>query len=100
VGDSEGLLVTSDAVIDLTRGQKRKPLVGSGKSEPHPFFIRRKSGTIVLAMDGVFKYTRATGSRSTPIAELAHLLISAVRLPSGDCRTMLGSLDIAIRSSA
>jgi PPM family protein phosphatase len=94
VGDSEGLLITPDAVVDLTRGQKRKPLIGSGRAQPQGFFVRRTVGTLLLGTDGLFKY--ATRDRITDVvrresfAELLDRLVAAVRLPSGALQDDVG----------
>jgi serine/threonine protein phosphatase PrpC len=87
VGDSEALFVDEDGVVELTQGQKRKPLLGSGSCEPHPFFAHRRRGTIVLATDGLVKYASrdriAAVVRAAPLSALAEDLVSTVRLPSG-----------------
>lgn len=87
VGDSEALLVTAGSVVDLTRDQRRKPLLGSGKVAPQPFFVRREGGTLLLGSDGLFKYAPrdkiVACIRSAPFAELLDQLVDLVRLPSG-----------------
>ena len=59
VGDSQAWLITDDEVYDLTEHQERKPLLGSGAAAPTVFALQRRSGVLVVASDGLFKYTSA-----------------------------------------
>lgn len=94
VGDSEAIMVGPNAVVDLTRGQKRKPLVGSARVEPHAFFVRRTTGTVLLGTDGLFKYARQDRIievvRRAPFRGLLDELVAAVRLPSGSLQDDVG----------
>jgi serine/threonine protein phosphatase PrpC len=74
---------------DLTAGQSRKPLIGSGVAEPVPFSGSLREGTLVIATDGLWNYVaqyrileivRALG----PTSDIAAKLISAARLTNGD----------------
>jgi PPM family protein phosphatase len=89
VGDSEAWLIGTSSVIDLTEGQIRKPLLGSGTSEPvaATHLVSPGVGVLLIATDGLFKYaSRSTIHnvvRNTNLADIPQALVSAVRLPSG-----------------
>jgi hypothetical protein len=57
VGDSGAWLLRDSRIVDLTAGQRRKPLVGRGcapfRIEPIPF-----DGTLLVASDGLFAYAK------------------------------------------
>ncbi len=58
VGDSGAWLVSAKGPpLHLTRGQQRKPFLGSGAAWAVPFQVERRSGTLLLATDGLLKYT-------------------------------------------
>jgi serine/threonine protein phosphatase PrpC len=87
VGDSGALLV-GDAILDLTAGQDRKPLLGSRIARPQPFERSGARGTLVVATDGLLKYatTSAIGRVLAAIHDLeaaARAVIDLARLPSG-----------------
>ncbi len=88
VGDSAAWLISPEGgMTDLTVHQRRKPLVGSGEALPVEFEGERRGGRLLLATDGLIKYTprdricalAMTGS----VVEAVDALINAVRLPSG-----------------
>jgi serine/threonine protein phosphatase PrpC len=85
VGDSGAWLIES--AVDLTSGQERKPLIGSGRACPVPF-ASRFAGTLLVASDGLLKYAAAAKIRelaSQPdLDQIPAQLVDAVRLPSGD----------------
>lgn len=87
VGDSEAWLVADSGVVDITKDQRRKPLVGSGNADPVGFGPLPFVGRLVLGSDGLFKYVQHWHIRDLvrahPVAEAAAALISAARLPSG-----------------
>jgi PPM family protein phosphatase len=88
VGDSGTLLFCGDEVIDLTAGQRRKPLIGSGMTTPVAFGPVPFNGRLLLASDGILKYV--------PFAKLSQVvktgslhsaalnLIDAAKLPNGE----------------
>jgi len=87
VGDSIAWMFSSNGRVELTGGQRRKPFLGSGGAFCCPFSSAMRDGTIVVATDGLWKYTglesiekivRAAGS-----ASLANKLSELVRLRSG-----------------
>lgn len=57
VGDSEAWFLAEQSVVKLTLEQERKPLLGSGRSAPTVFAVPRTLGLLLLASDGLFKYT-------------------------------------------
>ncbi len=87
VGDSEAWLVRADGWEDLTQGQVRKPLLGSGRAIPVSFGLAVLDGTLVVASDGLFKYARADvvceAARRSATDAVAPALVERVRLPSG-----------------
>ena len=88
VGDS-GVWLISDAgtFMDLTRGQQRRPFIGSGSAWPIPFQHPMQRGLLLLATDGLLKYTaaeRIVGTcREHPSDVAAQRLIELVRVASG-----------------
>ena len=87
VGDSGAWLIpTSGNHLDLTHGQQRKPFIGSGSGWPVPFRRPREAGRLLLATDGLLKYTSAerinTISHEDPADVAAQRLIELVRYPS------------------
>ncbi len=87
VGDSEAWLVTEQRVIKLTEEQERKPLLGSGHSAPTVFAVPRSPGVLLLASDGLFKYTSEQNIVSTVRAGASEAVlqqcVDLVRLRSG-----------------
>lgn len=55
VGDCAAWLI-GEAIDDLTAGQVRKPLIGSGSSTPVTFDAPLRNATLLLASDGLWKY--------------------------------------------
>jgi PPM family protein phosphatase len=88
VGDSEGWLIPQDGDhLDLTHGQQRKPFIGSGRAWPVSFRCPRQAGSLLLATDGLLKYTSAeriiATCREHAPDVAAQRLIELVRYPSG-----------------
>ena len=88
VGDSGGWLIPeSGAHVDLTQAQQRKPFIGSGSAWPAPFRRPREVGDLLLATDGLLKYTSAEhiipACRDHSADVAAQRLIELVRYPSG-----------------
>lgn len=88
VGDSVAWWVTADDWGDLTTSAKPKPWVGSGAAVPVPFNRSLQHvGTLLLATDGLVKYTSAERIvdviRTTPFDDTPRALIELVRPPSG-----------------
>lgn len=55
VGDSCAWLMHEDTFTDLTSGQSRKPLLGSGSAVPVAFTSKQNFDRVVLGSDGLFK---------------------------------------------
>ena len=88
VGDSEAWLISRDEVQKLTAGQRRKPLLGSGEAVPIDFEYPRREGVLLIASDGLFRYTTedliAKVVREETVDESTlERLLSLVRLRSG-----------------
>ena len=88
VGDSGAILYGERSAIDLTGGQSRKPLLGSGLARPSFFGPFPFVGRLLLATDGVLKYV--TPSRVAEIVSKGSLqssalsLVEAAKLRNGD----------------
>jgi Circularly permutated YpsA SLOG family len=87
VGDSAAWLLESSGAVELTRGQQRRPVIGSGSAAVMPIAHDARGSTVLLASDGFAKY--APPGKAAPIAlgvDLVHAvdgLIDLVRLRSG-----------------
>ena len=90
VGDSAAWLIEGTGHVDLTSGQVRKPLVGSGRARPVGFHRGGFEGTLLLASDGLVRY--ASPVRICQVAGQADMnlavgeLVDLVRLKSGALR--------------
>jgi PPM family protein phosphatase len=88
VGDSGAWLIPEEgAQVDLTCGQQRKPLLGSGEAWPVSFRHPIQAGWVLLATDGLLKYASAARivetCRQPSIDAAAQGLVGLVRYPSG-----------------
>lgn len=87
VGDSGAWLVRGAEVFDLTQGQHRKPLMGSGDAVPVPFTAELRGGVLLAASDGLFRFTTREKIvemlKAVSFAELPRALVNLVRLRSG-----------------
>jgi serine/threonine protein phosphatase PrpC len=92
-GDSEAWVIDGTSIDDLTIGQKKHRL-GSGRAVPTPFRRARLDGTLVVATDGLFKYSSADRIvavvNGSPFADVARALTELVRLPSGSFQDDVG----------
>jgi serine/threonine protein phosphatase PrpC len=104
VGDSAAWFFTGSGTDELTSGQQRKPLLGSGEAPlPRPFNGPIEQGTLVVASDGLWKYTSTDAIRSRvqtrKATDLAARLAELARLPSGafpdDVAVITCRIDIA-----
>jgi len=88
VGDSEALCASEAEVVDLTRHQHRKPLLGSGEAIVTPIGPVWYSGRIVVVTDGITKYVPYQKMieivRTAPLEEAIPSLVEAARLPNGE----------------
>lgn len=88
VGDSVAWWIRDDDWVELTVAAKPKPWIGTGGAVPVPFGKPLQDvGTLLLATDGLVKYTPAerivAAVRTTPFDDLPRALIELVRPPSG-----------------
>jgi len=86
-GDSEAWIIKGGLVNDLTKHQMRKPLVGSGQADPVSFTGKLDGGLLLVASDGLFRYTNAPKicevAKRVPLPDLPKALVDLVRLKSG-----------------
>lgn len=86
VGDSGALLIR-DGVSDLTAGQHRRPLLGSGMAVSVPFAASGEGGVLLLASDGLLHYAPTEAIvklvRDLEPEQAVRALVESVRLPSG-----------------
>ena len=88
-GDSRALLFSRTGLIDITKKQNRRPMLGSGGALPVPINERSLVGTLVVATDGLFDYTNAKAleksvSSEDTVDERAKNIVHSLRLKSGD----------------
>ena len=87
VGDSGAWIVSPAGVDDLTANQRRKPFVGSGRAVPIGFSRKGFAGTLLVASDGLLKYTSqeciASAAQGTDLDGCCRNLVALVRYPSG-----------------
>lgn len=87
VGDSGAWCVSPSGVDDLTSRQSRKPFLGTGGVNPIGFERESLNGTLLIASDGLLKYT--SSERIAAAALVADLecatqnLVGLVRYASG-----------------
>jgi serine/threonine protein phosphatase PrpC len=95
VGDSGAWLVGLHDHVDLTAGQVRNPLIGSGAVVPKSF-AATLSGTLLLATDGLLKYAACdrirAAARHSDIELVPERLVALVRLRSGALQDDVGVL--------
>jgi serine/threonine protein phosphatase PrpC len=88
VGDSRAWLLDASGLNDLTKGQHRKPLLGSGEARPVGFAASPSHDLLLVCTDGFSNYVRREALLREVLwidfAVLARKLVEMVRLPSGD----------------
>ena len=103
VGDSAALLVRSDGkLLDLTKGQQRKPLIGSGRCKPCNFVAPKivEGDRLLLCSDGLHRYVKPDQIAKTigdvrDINRAVQELENLARLPS---KTLQDDLSIILLS--
>jgi len=87
VGDSGALIFSANGVQSLTENQIRKPFIGTGGAMPIGFKAFPLQGTLLVASDGLLKYTSQEKMAETIAAtnseSAAEKLMALVRYPSG-----------------
>lgn len=101
VGDSEAWFFTTDGeFLDLTSGQVRKPLLGSGSATAIPFSMEAKSGILLLCSDGLHKYADFVKIRARLKEQNFHSLptdlADLARMPSGGLQDDLSIVAVLI----
>lgn len=94
VGDSRAWLVSPAGISDLTERQARKPLLGSGVSEPVAFGSVPLHGRLLVASDGLFKYAPrallASVASEGSVQTAVEALVDLVRLKNGRLQDDVG----------
>jgi serine/threonine protein phosphatase PrpC len=87
VGDSVAWVCTAGGVVALTASQRRRPFVGSAAAVAVPFAGDVRSGRLLVASDGLWKYAAVDRLRAAAthgdVERAAEQLVELVRLPSG-----------------
>jgi serine/threonine protein phosphatase PrpC len=87
VGDSGAFIFSKAELENLTANQIRKPFLGSGRAIPVTFTRGLLNGTLLVATDGLLKYTSLEKIAATILASdfdsAASKLIELVRYQSG-----------------
>ncbi|MBI4032179.1 SpoIIE family protein phosphatase [Candidatus Berkelbacteria bacterium] len=87
VGDSGAWIVSAAEVVDLTKDQVRKPLLGSGAAIPVSFGPVHLNGRLLVGTDGLFKYAARSdivaNAMEGTLEGAASALIDGVRLRNG-----------------
>ncbi len=87
VGDSGAFVFSRNGLENLTANQTRKPFLGSGRAIPIPFTRESLVGTLLVATDGLLKYTSLEKIAATILAtdfdSAASKLVELVRYQSG-----------------
>ena len=88
VGDSEAWVIGEREIKILAEDQRRKPCLGTGGACPTAFCFPALTGTLLLASDGLFKYTSAEAIadvvRHADLRLAAEKLVGLVRYKSGE----------------
>jgi PPM family protein phosphatase len=87
VGDSGAFIFSKNGTENLTAAQIRKPFLGSGRAIPISFTRNGFDGTLLVASDGLLKYTSqekiAATIGVTDLDAAASKLVDLVRYQSG-----------------
>ena len=88
VGDSQAWLIRVGELDDLTSGQIRKPLLGSGEAKPVSFHRESLTGVLLVATDGFCNYVKrpelVRKIADIDLCEVPRRLVEMVRLKSGE----------------
>src|SRR5262245_60855023 len=86
-GDSEAWLFSPNSMVNLTARQAKSRRLGTAEVAPVTFGPNACAGTLVVASDGLWKYTTieriAAIALGSEVDAVARQLIDAVRLRSG-----------------
>ena len=82
-GDSAALLLCEGEAIELTRGQRKNPPVGSGAASAVTFeAVVDRSARVLVLTDGVWKYVGWNRVIETARGERGDALIAALQVPA------------------
>lgn len=88
IGDSQAWIIRDGTIIDLTRNQNRKPLLGSGMASPVAFMNPQLDGLLLIATDGFFDYAKRDAVTrmiaKSDYYSIPRNCVDLVRLPSGE----------------
>jgi len=88
VGDSKAWLIRDGELAELTAGQVRKPLLGTGEAQPVGFSRPSLAGILIVATDGFCNYVKrpelARRIADFELCEVPRKLVEMVRLKSGE----------------
>jgi serine/threonine protein phosphatase PrpC len=88
VGDSQAWIMEGGELDNLTAGQVRKPLLGTGEARPVGFSRGPLSGILVVASDGFANYVKRPELlrriSEYEFCEMPRKLVDLVRLRSGE----------------
>ena len=88
VGDSGAWILNSEGIDELTRGQARRPFLGSGGTFAVGFTRNELDGTLLVATDGLLKYTSREAIASivekSKFNDAPAALVDLVRYTSGN----------------
>lgn len=83
VGDVMGALITDGAFVDFTKERVKQPLLGSGRATPRGFEAIFGDATLLMASDGLIKYTSEPLMREAARGFDAQAVANLVHLPGG-----------------
>lgn len=88
VGDSQAWIIAEGEILELTRHQNRKPLLGSQSAEPVGFDAGPLRGLLVVATDGFCNYVKRNmllhAIAEWEFVTSARKCVELVRLPTGE----------------
>jgi len=101
VGDTQAWSIHDGDILDLTRNQNRKPLLGSGEAHAVSFTHPPLQGVLLIGTDGFFDYAKRDNITKmiarTEFYSIPQKCVDMVRLPSGDLWDDIGV--VAVRNT-
>ncbi len=86
-GDSRACLIDGPSTLELTRGQQRKPRLGSGRASPRGF-VAAPAGTLLVATDGLFDYVPLPAIRDIVVRAGSKVADALIELVLARCRQL------------
>jgi serine/threonine protein phosphatase PrpC len=88
VGDSRVGMIVGEDLVFPSDGQQRKPLLGSGDTEPRSFTMPWDGGLVIVGSDGFWNYVNMgkllANLHFIEFPVMAKTLAEMVRMPSGN----------------